>query len=53
MSEIDEVAAQLHAVLNGFVAVCGAPDDEAVTTGADNALAALDELIAAGQAGRD
>jgi hypothetical protein len=53
MTDIDEVAVALHAVLDGFVAVCGVPDDEAVTTGADDALATLDELIRAGQVGRD
>jgi hypothetical protein len=60
MSDTDEIATALHAVLDGFVAVCGAPDDLAVTTGADDALAHLDELIAAsaaasstGPAGRD
>jgi hypothetical protein len=46
MTDTDEMATALHAVLNGFVAVCGAPDDLAVTTGADDALARLDELIA-------
>jgi hypothetical protein len=57
MTDTDETAAALHAVLDGFVAVCGAPDDLAVTTEADDALARLDELIAAsaggGQTGRD
>jgi hypothetical protein len=46
MTDTDEIATALHAVLDGFVAVCGAPDDLAVTTGADDALAHLDELIA-------
>jgi hypothetical protein len=46
MTDTEEIATALHAVLDGFVAVCGAPDDLAVTTGADDALAHLDELIA-------
>lgn len=43
----DDAATALHAVLDGFVAVCGAPDDIAVTTAADDALARLDALLAA------
>jgi len=57
MTDTDEIATALHAVLDGFVAVCGAPDDLAVTTEADDSLARLDELIAAsargGQTDRD
>lgn len=49
----DAAAAALHDVLNGFVAVCGAPDDPAVTTAADDALARLDDLLTGAEEGRD
>jgi len=42
----DRAATALHAVLDGFVAVCGAPDDTRVCTAADDALALLDTLLA-------
>lgn len=41
----DAAAEALHEVLNGFVAVCGAPDDPEVTGAADDALARLDALL--------
>ncbi|AGL15824.1 hypothetical protein [Actinoplanes sp. N902-109] len=42
----DAVADTLHEVLEGFIAVCGTPDDPAVAAAADDALARLDDLLA-------